>query len=349
MSKKSRTFAAEFVKRVYMKQLFTVLMILWAAGMQAQVTILPPAETVSGTSYSFEQDGITVSCTKGAIYPATAEWNTSKVDYFGCHANETITFTAESPIKGLVINGFVKKFFSASTNNGTISYLSPEEDDQAADPVIVITDIDANSVSITCAKQLRCFNAVVYFDENPTDTIGGMTPPAEGEVFFFTYNTSNVAYDSTYHIASRPYNYYLYLWDSAQEELYVGLDIYTAEKDRFEGLYSTDDGTMTEYSFYQFGENFEDYTSAVEGMMVINPVEGKEGDYSISGYITCDNGNTYNFSFEGHVYLEDEEMEQGVERVEESKNNEASHKILRNGVVLIEKNGKHFTLTGEKL
>ena len=271
------------------------------------------------------------------------------MDYFGCHANETITFTAESPIKGLVINGFVKKFFSASTNNGTISYLSPEEDDQAADPVIVITDIDANSVSITCAKQLRCFNAVVYFDGNPTDTIGGVTPPAEGEVFFFTYNTSNVAYDSTYHIASRPYNYYLYLWDSAQEELYVGLDIYTAEKDRFEGLYSTDDGTMTAYSFYQFGENYEDYTSAVEGMMVINPVEGKEGDYSISGYITCDNGNTYNFSFEGHVYLEDEEMEQGVERVEESKNNEASHKILRNGVVLIEKNGKHFTLTGEKL
>ena len=49
------------------------------------------AQTVSGTSYSFEQDGITVSCTKGAIYPATAEWNTSKVDYFGCHANETIT------------------------------------------------------------------------------------------------------------------------------------------------------------------------------------------------------------------------------------------------------------------
>ena len=237
-----------------MKQLFTVLMILWAAGMQAQVTILPPAETVSGAKYSFEQDGITVSCTKGAIYPADYEWNTSKVDYFGCHANETITFTAESPIKGLVINGFVKKFFSASTNNGTISYLSPEEDDQAADPVIVITDIDANSVSITCAKQLRCFNAVVYFDENPTDTIGGVTPPAEGEVFFFTYNTSNVAYDSTYHIASRPYNYYLYLWDSAQEELYVGLDIYTAEKDRFEGMYSTDDGTMTEYSFYQFDD-----------------------------------------------------------------------------------------------
>ena len=106
---------------------------------------------------------------------------------------------------------------------------------------------------------------------------------------------------------------------------------------------------MTEYSFYQFSENYEDYSMAVEGMMVINPVEGKEGDYSISGYITCDNGNTYNFSFEGHVYLEDEEMEQGVERVEESKNNEASHKILRNGVVLIEKEGKHFTLTGEKL
>ena len=63
------TFAAEFVKMVYMKHLFTFLMILWAAGMQAQVTILPPAQTVSGTSYSFEKDGITVSCTKSRSLP----------------------------------------------------------------------------------------------------------------------------------------------------------------------------------------------------------------------------------------------------------------------------------------
>ena len=333
-----------------MKHIFPFLLLFVAVGMSAQVvstvTILPPAQTVSGTAYSFEQDGITVSCTKGAIYPAEHEWNTSGVDYFGCNASQTITFSAESPIKGLVVNGFVKKFFTASVNNGDIAYLSPDDDDQAADPVIVIKDIDANSVSITCDKQLRCFNAVVYFGENPTDTIGDIVPPTEGEVFFFTYNTSNAVYDEDYSMPTRPYNYYLYLWDRENENVYVGLDIYTAEKDNFEGMYSMDDGTMTEFSFYQFGEEYEDYTSAVEGAMVINRVE-ESTDYSISGYITCDNGNTYNFSFEGHVYLEDEEMEQGVENIEQTK--AVGSKVLRGGKLLIEKDGKTYTMTGEKL
>lgn len=323
-----------------MKHIFAFIFLLLAAGLSAQVTILPPAQTtVSSAQYSFEQEGITVSCTKGAIYPADHQWNTSGVDYFGCNAEQTITFAAETPIKGLVVNGWVKKFFEASTDHGTIDYLSSDLDDQAANPVIVIKDIDANSVSITCLKQLRCYNVVVYFDANPTDTIGGVTPPSEGEVFFFTYNASNAVYDSTYTTPARPYNYYLYMWDVAHDDKYIGLDIYTAEKDRFEGLYSTDDGTMTEYSFYQFGENYEDYSTAAEGAMVINATEG---GYSISGYITCDDGNTYNFSYEGPILLDDEE---GIEHVECTESNGA-RKILRNGILLIIRDGQHFTTTG---
>jgi len=325
-----------------MKHFFSFFLLLLAAGLSAQVTILPPAQTVSRQSYSFEQDGITVSCTEGAIYPADHEWNNSGVDYFGCNAGQTITFAAGTPIKGLVINGWVKKFFTATSDKGEIAYLSPDLDDQAADPVIVITDIDANSVSITCEKQLRCFNVVVYFDANPTDTIGGVTPPSEGEVFFFNYNTSNAVYDSSYTTPARPYNYYLYMWDIANEDVYVGLDIYTAEKDHFEGLYSTDDGTMTEYSFYQFGENYEDYSMAVEGAMVINAVES---GYSISGYITCENGNTYNFSFEGPVLLDDDE--EGIENVQ--GDNVQCTKILRNGMLIIERDGKRFTPSGVEL
>ena len=323
-----------------MKHLFAFITLLLAACMSAQVTILPPAQTVSGASYSFEQDGITVNCTKGAIYPATHEWNTSGVDYFGCNAGQTITFSAQTPIKGLVVNGWVKKFFEATSTSGEIAYLSPDLDDQAADPVIVVKDIDANSVSITCEKQLRCYNVVVYFEANPTDTIGGVTPPTEGEVFFFTYNASNAVYDSTYTTPARPYNYYLYMWDLANEDVYVGLDIYTAEKDNFEGMYSLDDGTMTNYSFYQFGEAYEDYSMAVEGAMVINAIEG---GYQISGYITCENGNTYNFSFEGSVLLDDEET--GIESVERIVPN-GERKILRNGLLLIERDGHCFTPTG---
>lgn len=105
-----------------------------------------------------------------------------------------------------------------------------------------------------------------------------------------------------------------------------------------------DDGTMTEYSFYQFGEAYEDYSMAVEGAMVINAVDD---GYSISGYITCDNGNTYNFSFEGAVMLDDEE--EGVEIVESQKSKEESRKTMRNGIWIIERDGKKFTVTGEAL
>jgi hypothetical protein len=318
--------------------------LLLAVSLQAQVTILPPAQTVSKAAYEFEQDGITVSCTQGAIYPATHEWNTSGVDYFGCNAGQTITFSAETPIKGLVVNGWVKKSFSATTTSGEIEYLSPDLDDQAGNPVIVIRNIDAQSVSISCEKQLRCYSVVVYFDENPTDSIAGATPPAEGEVFFLNYNTSNAVYDSSYTTPARPYNYYLYLWNAENDAAYLGLDIYTAEKDNFEGMYSMDDGTMTEYSFYQFGEAYEDYSMAVEGAMVINAVDD---GYSISGYITCDNGNTYNFSFEGAVMLDDEE--EGVEIVESQKSKEESRKTMQNGIWIIERDGKKFTVTGEAL
>lgn len=318
--------------------------LMLAVGLQAQVTILPPAQTVSKTAYEFEQDGITVSCTQGAIYPATHEWNTSGVDYFGCNAGQTITFSAETPIKGLVVNGWVKKSFSATTTSGEIEYLSPDLDDQAGNPVIVIRNIDAQSVSISCEKQLRCYSVVVYFDENPTESIADATPPAEGEVFFLNYNTSNAVYDSSYTTPARPYNYYLYLWNAENDAAYLGLDIYTAEKDNFEGMYSMDDGTMTEYSFYQFGEAYEEYSMAVEGAMVINAVDD---GYSISGYITCDNGNTYNFSFEGAVMLDDEE--EGVEIVESQKSKEESRKTMRNGIWIIERDGKKFTVTGEAL
>lgn len=330
----------------HMKHILPFFFLLAAAGMTAQVTVLPPERTVSGAAYSFEQDGITVSCTKGAIYPADAQWNTSGVDYFGCHAGETITFSAETPIKGLVVNGWVKKFFEATSDHGSIAFLSPDEDDQAADPVMVVTDIDANSISITCAKQLRCYQVTVYFDTNPTDTIGGVTPPAEGEVFFFTYNTSNAVYDSAYSTPNRPYNYYLYLWNEEDEDHYVGLDIYTAEKDRFEGMYSLEDGSMTEYSFYQFGENFEDYSTAVEGAMVINLQEGSATDYTISGYITCENGNTYNFSFTGPVLLDDEQ-EQGIESIQPSA--VSSQKVLRKGQLFILRDCKIFNAQGAEV
>ena len=119
--------------------------------------------------YVFVQKNIRVSCSQGSII------NNDTANYFNCNAGYSITFEAAKPMKGLVINGAVRKLFSASVDKGTMSYLVPDEfypeDYQECDPVIVISDIDATTVSILCVKQLRCYAVKIYFDNNPTEEI----------------------------------------------------------------------------------------------------------------------------------------------------------------------------------
>lgn len=124
----------------------------------AEPTVVGPSgATGNNASYSFIQNNIEVKTTTGA----QAE------TYFGCNATASITFTATKPIKALVINGYVKKDFSAECNHGDIAYVDASEDYVEADPVLAITDIDATSVTINCDKQLRCYSVSFYFNENP--------------------------------------------------------------------------------------------------------------------------------------------------------------------------------------
>ena len=76
---------------------------------------------------------------------------------------------ASQPIKGLAIDGLVKKEFSATCDFGTIEYRS--EDYEVEDyPVLVVTDADATSITLTCPKQIRCYEVRVYFLSNPAST-----------------------------------------------------------------------------------------------------------------------------------------------------------------------------------
>ncbi|MBR1878477.1 MAG: hypothetical protein IJ814_05665 [Paludibacteraceae bacterium] len=139
--------------------------------------VIVPDTNFFKQAYTFIQNNIRVSCTQGSIL------NNDENYYFNCNAGESITFEASQPIKGLVINGAVRKEFSASTNRGTIEYLTPdalyEGDYQEADPALVIKDIDSTSVTISCEKQLRCYAVRFYFEANPTETISGKEEPGE--------------------------------------------------------------------------------------------------------------------------------------------------------------------------
>lgn len=126
-----------------------------------------PDTQIFHKEYAFIDGNILVHCDSGSIVKAKEE----EAAYFGVIENQKITFTATQPIKGIAINGNVRKLFSASSDHGTISYLTDENMETAGDPVLVVRDIDAMSVTITCHKNLSCYGVKVFFENNP-DSIG---------------------------------------------------------------------------------------------------------------------------------------------------------------------------------
>ena len=306
---------------------------------QDYVYVEPTEVIVSGQTagnnmaYSFIKNNIKVECTKGAIQ------EDPKV-YFGCNAGEELTFTATKNIKGLAINGFVKKDFEATVNHGDVTFMSPDDSNGAeGDPVLAISDIDAKSVTISCVKQLRCYSVKFYFESNPTDSVAG-GGGGQGETFFLTFNSADAVYESLYSFDGE-YNYTVYLYTDTIEYPYIGLDLYTATEGALEGVH-----VLEEYSFYAFGEGDDDYASTTEGQVAIT----KEGDiYTISGYMTCDDKNTYNFSFTGTMpFFTDDEYygdEQGTENIGDERNSEWT-KVLRNGQLLIMHGDKEYNVLG---
>lgn len=305
----------------------------------AEPTIVAvPSTTVQGAAYSFVSNNIKVSATKGAI----------TADYFSAHADYAMTFTATKIIKGIVINGFVKKAFEASVDNGKISYLSPSEDTEA-NPVVVITDVNSTSVTINCVKQLRCYNVEVYFEENPETTLGGGGSGSQEDLEF---DSGEAVYESAYVEMIGEENYSIFLYNAASYDYpYMALDIYPTSED-LTGTYTWDDYTLGDYTYYLWGEGDYDMAWAEDGNVVIT----KKGDiYTIEGFILGDNGVTYNFTFTGElpIYLDEDYYGDGdgvsdvtVDGAKLDENapmyNVLGHKVNSNYKGIVIQNGRKF-------
>lgn len=267
-----------------------------------------PATTVQGDAYSFISNNVLVSCTKGAITDS----------YFSAHAGFDLTFTATRPIKGIVIDGMVKKGFEATVNHGKISYLTPEDADTDANPCVVISDIDAESVTISCVKQLRCYSVEVYFDENPQATVSGGSIGG-GEEIPFHCTLADAVYEKEFSELVGEVNYSIFLGGD-EPFPYFSLDIYPEAEGKIAGNYSWDALNLGDYTYYQWGEGEDDYLWAVGGEVSI----AQEGEfYTITGSVTLENGNTYILDFKGSVsFFTDDEYYGGgdddsaVEKVE---------------------------------
>lgn len=249
-------------------------------------TVIAPNQTVQGEAYSFVSNNIAVSASRGAIAQANGENITTT--YFSAHATHTLTFTATQPIKALTINGFVKAGFTATTDKGQITYITPM-DDTEANPVLSITDINANSVTITCAKQLRCYSVDLYFVANPENTgstnktIDFVATEVEYE-YFASYSTETM------------YNYSLYLYQSTNNYPKVELDIYTPQEEQFAGTYTFAAGNLGEYCYYDVSD--EEYYALVQGSLTITQ---NGNNYNITGSLIDEKGVSYNISYSGEL------------------------------------------------
>ena len=252
-----------------------------------------PSMTVQGDAYYFIDNNIQVSCTRGAV----------NQNYFSAHAGFDMTFMATQPIKGIVINGFVKKDFEATVNHGKVSYLTPDADAEAI-PVVVITDVNSTSVTISCIKQLRCYSVLIYFDANPEATVdGGSAGSGGSSTVDLTYDTAEAVYESEFSDWLGEDNYSVFLYNASDPIYpYVSLDIYPDGAD-LTGTYKMSDYSLGDYTYYLYGENEDDIAWALSGEISIS----RNGElYNISGYIVCDNNIRYNLTYAGPlpVYLD---------------------------------------------
>lgn len=278
--------------------------------------VITPDKNFYKKEYSFVDCNIRVSCTQGSIL------NNDTANYFNCNAGYSFTFEAAKPIKGVVINGAVHKGFSASVDKGEIEYLSPDdfypEDYQECEHAVIIKGVNDNSFTLSCHKQLRCYSLYFYFDADPEETMDCNASSSEGEVYFVSYNTAEAVYETEISTDEGKPNYKLFLTNEGESYPFISLDLYPALKGDLVGTYNFDEGSLGEYSYYQYGEDgLQDFYWIADGAVVIK----KDGEtYDISGYITCSESNdTYNFSFKGQMpfYTDTEYYDdaQGIENI----------------------------------
>ena len=290
--------------------------------------ILCPEKLFSKKEYAFIESNIRVHCTQGAII------DTASTPYFNCNAGFSLSFEATQPIKGIVINGAVRKLFSCSVDKGEINFLSPdefyEEDYQECASAVVITDVNDTKVTISCEKQLRCYSVWVYFDANPEQSVLDCEEGTqEGEVFFLNFDSADAVYEEEFSKETGKTNYSVFLYNQADEKIYLALDLYPTAVNVLEGQYIMEEETLGDMTYYQFGEDqTNDITwMLTDGAVVVN----KSGDvYSINGYITCDDHNTYNFSFTGKpkFFTDNEYYAEGIENIPVLDRNAPMYDIL---------------------
>ena len=329
--------------------------------------VVAPSDQFYNQPCTFVQNNIEVKCRK----------STHLDGYFSCPAGEKITFTATQPILALAINGSVKKDFSATVDNGDIHFNYDPWEELAQDPIVYINNINEKSVTLSCDKQLRCKEVIVYFKEEPQLDFKELFGEDEDDPFAresTTPVTLTPAYDYAYAVEfneevskDESIHYvtiYLYNEDEDQQ---MGLQ-FIADLDNFTGVpagtypieASTNKGIVVASAGY---DGFLDATSYV-WTDVTSDDEGKQdwkSYYLASGTVTVGLADDPDFiriavaakthfgSTVDCVYLGSLDVYGNTDAIETIAADKAAGnqgKYFRNGQFCIERNGRKYNVLG---
>ena len=242
-----------------MKKIFSFLAaVLFAGSMMAEpITINATDVTTIESGATADLDvtlqGINIVW-QGAYYNPDGS---GSVD-FRVYANKSMTLTAESNISKVEIAGYCKAGLTVTANAGTIttgaSYASETTKGTLEDPLIVVDEIGATSVTLTCTKQMRAYAIRITFEG------GDVTPTVN---YYVAGSMNGWAADEAYMLT--PNN----------QSLYEG-EFTFAANDEFKVIGF--DGTNTSWFPEGMGNNFV-ITEAGDYKITFNPAGNVEGWY----------------------------------------------------------------------
>ncbi|MCR5533366.1 MAG: hypothetical protein K6F10_05735 [Paludibacteraceae bacterium] len=346
-----------------MKKFFSLFAaVLFASSMMAAVITLDPAtqtpvsteDTQNGEAISLTINGIAISY-NGTLNAAT---ETAPAD-FRVFGGKTLTLSASVNITKVVIAGKAnKENFALTSNKGTVttgaSYEAKTEKKEIDDPLIVVENINAQTVVLTPSKQLRAYTIQVTIDgESSTGGEGGGQGGGEegGEVNLdVVYCEAALIEDTegTYWQLNlyKDYDYesgvltYPDLWIGVEPKSETGIagtyteddiyfvQVYTAAKDSAEATQVSDlVVTRVDDSYYYFSFSFV-------------------GDDGKTYIVEAECGTiAYNYETEEDIELDDE-ISQGIEDIVLT---EKAQKVVVDGAVYVIRDNKMYNVTGTRV
>lgn len=320
-------------------------------------------QTGSNIAYSFVQNNILVECSLGG----------QTFEYFGCNAGSNITFTATQEIVAIAIDGYVKKEFDAEVNIGDLYFASDDEDYVEQDPVLYIEDINAKSVTISCVKQMRCYNVKFYFKEAPEldlEELFGGNGGWDDLDFTFEYEptaktTTNITFEEAYYANYSeagdpiPMTDLYFVSDEHEMELIIYADM-SNETMVTPGTYAIDTVYAKNHVMASIG--YSDYFGAMPSY-VITDFEQYDGEWYwntiyhlVGGTVTISkdpagmkmvmnatsyNGSTINATFVGKPISDDTAITDV-----KGNNLKTEGKFIQNGQLYIQKGAGRYNAAG---